>query len=597
MEPASFMSFVSQAEKRLGESFRKGQPEIAELFLNSKSVTAQLPTGLGKTRAAALAYATLRMCGVANRALYINPRGGQANQTAEDFPRDLTAMLGEPFKSHILGDTPIPALKAHRLGQCEIFVTTIQALVSGGNALKVLREMMQTGLWFIVVDEYHHYGDAEKAWTSKLQSLPHQAMLAMSATPYRKDRSDPFGPPNPVISYREARTLGYVKPLYLHAYDYRVDAMVNNIDVESFTTSQIFDMAGSSNPEAIDRWTAVRELRWSPRYISPLVKLPIARLLSYPFRAQMIVQAIACSHAKMICEQIKALVGPDIGVDWVGTGPNGRSDAQNEQILRDFCPPKNSEGIRPWTLDILVNVGMAGEGLDCIDVCEVVFLNAPRLNNSTLQVIGRGARPPKNVFPCPQAIINVDEASEMAKYVGHAVETCFDDIPEPGKPNGNGNGNGGEYPLPPDVLIKDTTELVDIRTDPHFEPLVRAAADDPLMHNMAQQKIEQMVEDALREGLRRRDAMFNQSAEIVRYRNLVERGCRLKAFQIQGMLRRAGRMQLTEFQDIIKRIKTRKNNELRSKPEDCSTEELRRHRQWLEQLEQQLKQGLPAWLS
>src|SRR5215831_2417905 len=181
MESSSLMSFMSQAENRLGEPFRKGQREIGERFINQTTQTAQLPTGLGKTRAAAIGYAILRQRNVANRVLYIVPLGGQAQQAAVEFPRDLSVMLGQKFKAHILGDTPIPALKEHRSGACEIFITTIQALVvANGGALKVLREMMGVGQWFIIIDEYHHYGDVDKAWTSKIQSLPRQAFLAMS---------------------------------------------------------------------------------------------------------------------------------------------------------------------------------------------------------------------------------------------------------------------------------------------------------------------------------------------------------------------------------------------------------------------------------
>ena len=264
--------------------------------------------------------------------------------------------------------------------------------------------MMATGKWFIIVDEYHHYGEADKAWTQKIKSLPHQALLA-SATPNRKDEAKPFGEPSVKVRYRDARLLGYLKELDLHAYDYRIDAMVNNVDVETFTTSQIYEAVGSVDPSQVDRWTVLRELRWSPQYISPLIRTPIARLLSYSFRAQMLVQAICCSHAKMVCDQIKGLVGPNIRVDWVGTGPNGRSDAENAATLNEFCPKKDLTGKRPWTLDILSTSEWRARVSNFMDVCEIVFLNAPRLNNSTLQIIGRAARPPIGVEPSPRGVI------------------------------------------------------------------------------------------------------------------------------------------------------------------------------------------------
>src|SRR5690606_2867835 len=100
----------------------------------------------------------------------------------------------------------------------------------------------------------------------------------------------------------------------------------------------------------------------------------------------------SCSHGKMVCEQAKVLLPEFMEVDWVGTGPQGRSQQENEEVLHRFCPPKDASGKRPWTLDVLVNVGIAGEGLDTTDVTEIVFLTPGNLTISNLQTIGRGAR-------------------------------------------------------------------------------------------------------------------------------------------------------------------------------------------------------------
>jgi len=596
MESSSCMSFLSQVEDRLGEPLRQGQREVIELFFERATVVAKLPTGIGKTRTAAVAYGVQRIRNLTNRVLYIVPRSSQAVQAAEEFPRDLSRVLNIPTKSLILGDTPLPALKAHRSGECEIFITTIQALVSNGNALTALREMMATGKWFIVIDEYHHYGSPDKAWTKKLQSLPHQAFLAMSATPYRQDESEPFGEPDVKFEYRAARKLGYVKELELHAYDYRVDAMVNNVDVQTFTTAEIYKMAGSDKPEVIDREMAVRELRWSPRYFSPLLEKPLARMMSYPFEAQMLVQAISCSHAKMVCEQIRSLISPGVEVDWVGTGPRGRSDAENEEILKRFCPPKDASGIRQWTLDILVNVGMAGEGLDCTDVCEVVFLNAPGLNNTTLQTIGRLSRVPRNILPTPKGFVSVDEACEMAAYAGDSVETCFEQKPEINHDGPHESPSfEGDYVIPPDVIIKNA-ELTNIRNHPHYEAVMQEVMNRPYSAQMVRTDIEQIVEETLREGLKKRDPLFNESALIIKEKIKIENAARLKTFQVMGMMKKAGRLQVIEYQDIIKRIKARKNRELHSNPDGCSLVELGRHMDWMRHFETILKNGLPQWL-
>src|SRR5579884_1559783 len=95
----------------------------------------------------------------------------------------------------------------------------------------------------------------------------------------------------------------------------------------------------------------------------------------------------------MVCQQVEALLQDRASVDWVGTGPSGRSAEENAEVLRQFCPPKDkATGLRNWTLDVLVNVGMAGEGLDTTDVTEIVFLTPANITNTNLQTIGRGSR-------------------------------------------------------------------------------------------------------------------------------------------------------------------------------------------------------------
>ena len=83
MEPAS-----SSPNMPFPEKLRPKQREIIEAFGSRTDVVAQLPTGYGKTLAAAGSYAMLRHRGVCNRMLYIVPRSGQAKQAAESVPID-----------------------------------------------------------------------------------------------------------------------------------------------------------------------------------------------------------------------------------------------------------------------------------------------------------------------------------------------------------------------------------------------------------------------------------------------------------------------------------------------------------------------------
>jgi len=165
-----------------------------------------------------------------------------------------------------------------------------------------------------------------------------------------------------------------------------------------------------------------RKMRWSPKYVSPLVSIPIERMLrdriATGYKLQAIIGAMCVSHARLVCEQVKAIF-PELSIDWVGTGDNGRSDEENKKVLEIFCPKKDEEGRRRPGLDILVHVGMAGEGLDSIYVSEVVHLNRASINNSNNQENSRAARYLDGVM----GNINFDSCSEYAvkEYVGDAI--------------------------------------------------------------------------------------------------------------------------------------------------------------------------------
>ena len=113
---------------------------------------------------------------------------------------------------------------------------------------------------------------------------------------------------------------------------------------------------------------------------SALVDTPITRMLrerlATGHRLQALIGAFCCSHAQLVCEQVQAMF-PELKVDWVGTGSNGRSDGENRAVLNKFCPPKKDGKRDPQDikLDVLVHVGMAGEGLDTVYVSEVIHLN------------------------------------------------------------------------------------------------------------------------------------------------------------------------------------------------------------------------------
>lgn len=598
------------------KNLRSGQRKTVDLFGPGKTkVVTQLPTGYGKTLTAACCYLQAKATIGVNRVLYIAPKSGQVTQAADEFPRAIQNIVGGSPKSHVVGENPITALKAHRKQAAEIFITTVQALVTSEATFSAVMDMLATGRWMIVIDEHHHYGDLEdSAWTKKVLGLPALAVLAMSATPSRSDGSSPIGEPDVKVKYREALAENAVKKLNLHVYEYRIDAITVNGDVIPFTTSDLFREVGSSDAAEIERFLASRQMKWSPKYISPLVLHPLERLndlfINKSIKGQMLVQAMSCSHAKTVCEQIKAIIPKNVTVDWCGTGPNGRSFEENAAVIEAFCPSKDAvTGKRKWTLDILVNVGIASEGLDTNDVCEVVFLTSPKVNNTTLQTIGRGARLHQRAArnDQPTCTINVDSSSELAEYVGSKIMDIFDldaifenaqdEAEEP-----SGKGENDYDPLPddmPQVGVLDVT-LVDIRTDPMFLGVLdlteKAVTHLRLTPEEKETMLAKEVERQVREFMRKRDERFDITAIEAQTREKVDAAVRKVA---GAFIRKASggmSVEKTAIGDIVRRINTQKKFAL-GPVDRADVSELEKHWRWIKQVEAQILSGeVPQWL-
>lgn len=602
------------------KNLRSGQRETVELFSQKQKVITQLPTGYGKTLAAAASYVQCKEQWGVNRVLYVAPKAGQVKQAAEEFPLAIYNLSGNKLKSHVIGDNPITALKAHRGQKSEIFITTIQAISSkrqngeNGVAYTALQEMMATGRWMIVIDEHHHYGDSEDSvWTEKVLSLPASVILAMSATPSRTDGKSPIGEPNVVVMYVDALKEKAVKRLSLHSYEYRVDAITINGEVIPFTTDELFREVGSSDAADIDKFMASKQMKWSPKYISPLVLHPLERLnnlyLQKGIKGQMLVQAMSCSHAKMVCEQIKAIIPTGINVDWCGTGPNGRTDEENDDVINRFCPPKDLvTNKRKWSLDILVNVGIASKGLDTNDVCEIVFLTSPKKNNTNLQITGRGARLHQYapIDDQPTCTINVDSSSELNTYVGAKIMEIFDDGKISIDDNEKEEREKGEKEyneLPddiPQVGVLDVT-LVDIHTDPMFigvlELTTKALEKSSLSKEDKDILVTAEVERQVRRFMAQRDERFNASAIEAQSREKIDRAVRHVAGLLVKKATSAGiSIEKSMIGDLFRRINSQKKRAL-GPIESATKEDLDKHWHWVKQLETQILNGkAPQWV-
>jgi hypothetical protein len=320
--------------------------------------------------------------------------------------------------------------------------------------------------------------------------------------------------------------------------------------------------------------------------------------LATGYKLQTLIGAFCCSHAQMVCEQVQAMF-PELRVDWVGTGTNGRSEAENRAIINRFCPPKRDGKRRQEDikLDVLVHVGMAGEGLDTLYVSEVIHLNPANKNNSNDQENGRGAR----YLPDVTAYINVESGSDYARdYLGSRIELAFDampgEVPEDDDEEETINPPPQDIPELPDepsIQIVDC-ECIEINTG-EVERMAAAisevsgvALDDPKLQDKAMELYKRMK----REEAER----FNDRACVEQWRDAVEQALSVVARRAAALMTAPNtRMDRSLLGDLRKRINTRKKRMLGAVDRDVQL--LRQHYDWLKKLETELLAGgIPGWL-
>jgi hypothetical protein len=96
----------------------------------------------------------------------------------------------------------------------------------------------------------------------------------------------------------------------------------------------------------------------------------------------MLVYAFSCNHAKSL-SALMTEHAPGLRIDWVGTGPCGRTDEDNARIVAAFLQGE---------VDVLVQVNMAAEGFNSVAVCVIVDLSLTGFGPQKLQAYGRGTR-------------------------------------------------------------------------------------------------------------------------------------------------------------------------------------------------------------
>lgn len=388
MESSSNLFGMPSPKNSGGFKLRKGQEKLGEFVaknLGTGLINVQFPTGYGKTVAFAVAYQQYRESGIANRALVVVPTRSQRRQYERDFSK-ACAKIGLGIAGVKRVDCDESTLKYHRTNQAEIFVIGVGKLLQN---LGYMHDLMAKGRWFLVADEHHHYGE-DMPWGDAVKELMKlsERTLAMSATPYRNGGDlSIFGKPTDGLSITlgEAYEEEAIKRIKANIEHYFVDVVDMNGEMTRITTESL--RLNETLPSTLSAWETKQQLRYLNKYLSPMLSSAVACLtrkqIELPGEHQMIVYAMSCRHAQSLAKTIYEVGLKELTVDWVGVGPDGRIEQENDAVIDAFKDGK---------INCLVQVNKAGEGFDVSRASVLVFLNLLGSSPQAEQQIGRGLR-------------------------------------------------------------------------------------------------------------------------------------------------------------------------------------------------------------
>jgi superfamily II DNA or RNA helicase len=458
---------------------RRGQNEAFTWIWDASKSTLNIkfPTAYGKTCVANGCLHLLHMRRGVNRALMIVPQEGQHDQYTRSCVVDFADVGLIVEKDVIVIDlrnesyNTIMQTILNNREKLIVYVTTIQMLHAHTRPGKdhhrreLLHEIFKepNTRWAFIIDEYHHYGEG-LAWGEVFKHLPEPVFrLAMSATPYRPGQDDFFGKPDIQILYRAAVDEAAVKPLACHVYDYWIEMTGPSGQLRMTTREHDERM---HNQDLLPRAEITLPLRYREDYIAPLLEYPLDRLietrsLKHPW-AQAIIYCARIDHATHVYGIVDKMFGEALRIAVVAAHPD--YEKSNNDALTQFCPATRT--IAP-EIDVLICVGMAGEGLNTIYVTEIIHLNAETtVSNTGNQKKGRASRVLRDKNgEMMIGHINVDGSSAYRKYVGQHIMDAMDFINLPEK---------DEPPAPP-AADDDGSEPA-----PPFDPAsVRPQPDEP----------------------------------------------------------------------------------------------------------------------
>jgi superfamily II DNA or RNA helicase len=585
--------------------FRKGQKKLYEVIKanpNKKRYAVKLPTGYGKSWCACIAFATLRGEGMVDRALLVVPNDTQRSQYVQGLREDLDHIAIEYRGIERCDTQQAWVIKKSLRNESDIFVTTVQSIDANPAWFQ---DLMSKGRWLIVADEFHHYAE-DNSWGIAINKLSYDAILGMSATPFRGDNKPtildiPF---DVEISIQDAITEKALRPIEVHECDYDVTFTAGEDKLPQ--TVMMSELQALANQEklSVSDWELKRHIRYHTKYIHSILLQAINAWVNYesrcPGQNQILVFAMTCRHAESVAKAINAIAFPGLPepfADWVGTGEGdseNRTQEQNANIIRQFQENK---------LPCLVQVNIAGEGFNNKRCSIGVMLDLVGDSPMKQQHIGRFVRVNPQATRLPFAVIFASADSPCLPLLKDIQEQTRIEV-EGNKPMGEkGEGNGTRDFLQleiPDLIILDANLQKVTKSYPYgtLENTVEAfKVQTPELRDVPEHVIAKHVEAYM-------DRKFNQSGGGIsseeRRKQVQQQVSRSMGSVVNYVLRiRFGNsFPSTAKGDLHKKIHGQYARTYGCYQNELTEDELRQKHAWLKDLAENIKAGgIPTWMN
>lgn len=368
----------SQGLRKCQREAREALAQHFALNPEDRHVIVQLPTGTGKT--AVLAIAPFGLC--QSRALIVTPGKQLADQLSSELSLRNKNSIYEQLALFTQDD--LKRLKS------SFFLLQLDDEKNGGdvrdNHLIVAnyQQLFDLGKWFeecrdeidlVIIDEAHH--QQASTYQSVIEFFPNAKVIGLTGTPFRSDRQRVTGTRVYVYSYQEAIRDGVIRNFHHHdVAPTEVELTFDDASLQRYSLDEILEM---SEDEWFQRQISMSEdCCYS---IACMAKEKLEDLRArYPNDShQIIASAMTVRHAREKVKPAFEKTGLSVGI----VSSHAQDKPQNKQTL---------DKLRRGQIDVIVQVGMLGEGFDHRPLGVVAIFRPYKSLNPYIQVVGRVLR-------------------------------------------------------------------------------------------------------------------------------------------------------------------------------------------------------------